>query len=199
MTATAVASGVACGDAATPGGNTVPTADLVVLRQSANADPPGQISFLVPNRIVTERTLRHPDAFNTAYLTIRFPSGSLSVLNGVPLTLADTVRITLEPRTGEYGFTLSPSGLEFTLSNTPTVEFSYGLYGDLSVANGIAAFPTRAAYGEALEIWEEVTIGQWRVARGSSSVGIDAVGSGEKPRSSRPSFVPGTVKPHSSK
>ncbi len=83
--------------------------------------------------------------------------------------------MTVDPRGGSYGFTLSPPGLEFTPSSAPTVDFSYGLYGDLAVADGVQSFADRSAYAAALEVWEEVTIDGWRIARDSSPSGVDAV------------------------
>jgi hypothetical protein len=156
----------------------VPTADLVVLPLAAAAPAPSTVSFYVSNVHPTFQTLHHPDAFNTVYLELQFPSACLSSLNGTPLTVTDSVLVTVEPRAGGYGFTLSPSGLVFTLGNTPSVTFSFARYADASVADTVPSFTDRQAYLAALDVWQEVTVGRWRVARGSSPSGVDEIGAG---------------------
>jgi hypothetical protein len=165
---------VACEDIQLPGGGTVPTAELVILPlQSGAPAVPVAIFWVYNDRLVT-RTLNHQEAQLNPYLRIDFPPNCLSSLNGSPLSVDDSVQVTVEARLGEYGLTLSPSGLEFTLE-TPTVTFFFGRYADLSVIAGEPAFPDEATYLAALEIWEEVTVGQWRVARSSGPAGVDAV------------------------
>ncbi|MDH3495799.1 MAG: hypothetical protein OER21_03490 [Gemmatimonadota bacterium] len=166
----------ACEDLGPIGGTTVPTADLVVLPLAGGAPAASAATFWVSNRTPVVRSLRHPDAFNTLYLELRFPAGCLSSLNGQPLTVNDSVLVTVAPRAGGYGFTLSPSGLVFTLASTPSVTLSYGRYADPSVADGVPTYPDRASYLAALEIWEEATVDRWRVARGSSATGVDELG-----------------------
>lgn len=170
-----LAIGAACGDVLNPVGTTVTRAELLALPLQSAAPPLQTVTFPVRNDMVTVRSLRHADAFGTLFIELRFPQGSLASLNGQPLTTTDTVQITIQPLAGQYGFTLSPSGLAFTLSGTPTVEFSYALYGDFTVADDEPAFADRATYAAALEVWEEVNIDQWRVARGSSVSGVDAI------------------------
>ena len=152
----------------------MPTADLVVLPLQSAAPAVSPATFWVYNDRLVSQFLRHQDAGLNAYLRIDFPPECLSSLNGSPLSVDDSVQVTVEARPGEYGLTLSPSGLEFTLE-TPTVTFFYGRYADLSVIDGEPAFPDEAAYLAALEVWEEVTLGQWRVARASGPAGVDAV------------------------
>jgi hypothetical protein len=168
----------ACETAGGPVDTTVPTADLVVLPLAAGAPAPGTTSVYVSNAHATFATLRHPDAFNTVYLELEFPAACLSSLNGTPLTVTDSLLVTVEPRTGGYGFTLSPSGLVFTLGNTPAVTFSFARYADASVADTVPGFADRQAYLAALDVWQEATVGRWRVARGSSSSGVDEIGAG---------------------
>lgn len=151
----------------------MPTADLVALPVVSGTPQATPATFWVSNRTPVVRALRHPDAFNTLYLEFRFPAGCLSSLNGQPLTTDDSVLVTVSPRPGGYGFTLSPNGLVFTLASTPSVVVSYGRYADPSVADGVPTYPDRASYLAALEIWEEVTVDRWRVARGSSVTGVD--------------------------
>ncbi|HET7039706.1 MAG TPA: hypothetical protein VFH97_07450, partial [Gemmatimonadales bacterium] len=103
-----------------------------------------------------------------------FPEGCLSRLNGQQLSVDDSVLVTVEPRTGGYGLVLSPAGLEFTLE-TPTVTFFYGRYADLSIIDGEPSFPDEASYLDALEVWEEASLGRWRVARSSGPAGVDAI------------------------
>jgi hypothetical protein len=162
----------ACTDVGLPGDQSVPTADLVVLALDAGAPVPVSTTFFVPNGRSTVRTLLHPDQFNTLYLELRFPAGALASLNGQTLTTDDSVQVTVGPLAGGYGFTLSSSGLTFT-ENAPTALLSFGRYADPSA--GIAAFPDREGYLAALDIWNEVALDRWAIARGSGSAGIDEV------------------------
>lgn len=164
----------ACQDVTIPDGGTVPTADLVALPLQAGAPEVLPTSFWVYNGKSVSQVLRHTDQALNAYLRIDFPSGCLSRLDGRALTVTDSVRVTVVPRAGGYGLTLSPAGLEFTLE-TPVVTFFYGRYADPSVADGEPSFPDRASYLAALEVWEEVTIDRWRVARASGPAGVDAI------------------------
>jgi hypothetical protein len=165
---------VGCEDLGLPGGGTVATADLVVLPLQTGAPPVTPQSFYVYNGRPVTRQLTHSDAALNAYLRIEFPPGCLSSLNGTPLSIDDSVFVTVESRAGGYGLTLSPSGLEFTLE-TPTVTFFYGRYADPSVADAEPSFADVAAYLAALEVWEEATVGRWRVARASGPAGVDAI------------------------
>jgi hypothetical protein len=151
----------------------VATADLVVLGLASTAPPPAPAVFYVSNAHAVTRTLRHADGFNTLYLELRFPPAGLSSLDGQPLTLDDSVLVTVEPLDGGYGFTLSPSGLVFTLGAVPTALFSFARYADPSVADGI--FPDRQTYLAALDIWSETSPGRWTVARASGSAGADEI------------------------
>jgi hypothetical protein len=173
-----VAGVVACEDAGPPGDTTVPTSDLVVLPLAASAPAPFPITFYAFNGKPTVQTIRHPDAFNTVYLEVRFPPGCLSSLNGTPLTVTDSLLVTVQPRADGYGFTLSPSGLVFTLGSTPSVTFSFARYADPSVADTIPSFADRQAYLAALDVWQEATVGRWRIARGSSQSGVDEIAAG---------------------
>jgi hypothetical protein len=154
---------------------TVATSDLVVLPLAASAPTPQPVTFYAFNGKPAFQGIHHSDGFNTLYLEVQFPAGCLSSLNGTPLTVTDSVLVTVEPRADGYGFTLSPSGLVFTLGGTPSVTFSFGRYADPSVADTIPGFADRQAYLAALDVWQEVTVGRWRVARGSSPAGVDEV------------------------
>lgn len=167
-----LAAGLACADIGLPGDATVPTADLVVLDLQTTAPAPAAATFTVPNDRATVQTIRHPDPFNTLYLELRFPAGALQALNGAPLGAGDSVEVTVQPLAGGYGFTLSPSGLTFT-GSAPTALLSFGRYADASA--GAAAFGDTDAYLAALELWTEVGLGRWAVARGSGPAGVDEV------------------------
>jgi hypothetical protein len=147
-----------------------------VLPLAASAPPLFPVSFYVSNASPTFHAIRHADAFNTLYIELQFPAGCMSSLNGTPLSVTDSVLVTVEPRAGGYGFTLSPSGLVFTLGSTPSVTFSFARYADATVADTVPSFADRAAYLAALDVWQEVTVGRWRVARGSSPGGVDEIG-----------------------
>jgi hypothetical protein len=170
----AALAAAACEDVTLPGGGTVATADLVILPEQASAPAVSGESFYVRNNQPTTRVLRYQDASLNEYLEIRFPEGCLSRLNGQQLSVDDSVLVTVEPRTGGYGLVLSPAGLEFTLE-TPTVTFFYGRYADLSIIDGEPSFPDEASYLDALEVWEEASLGRWRVARSSGPAGVDAI------------------------
>lgn len=172
----AALTALACGDLGPPGGETVPTADLLLLPLAAGAPAPASASFWVRNDRLRERQLTHPDDFNTPYLELSVPPGTLASLDGVPLAVGDSVLVAVQPWPGAYGLTLSPAGLAFTLDATPTVTFFYGVYGDLGVADGSPHYATRADYAAALGLWYEVTPGRWRATRSSGPAGADAVG-----------------------
>jgi hypothetical protein len=163
----------ACVDVTLPEDATVSTADLVVLPLDAAAPPPQPASFYVTNAAAAVRTLRHPDAFNTLYLELRFAAGGIASLNGQPVGPADSVLVTVTPLAAGYGFTLAPAGLTFTPGIQPTALLSFGRYGDASMADGL--FTSRDAYVAALDIWTEVGVERWSVARNSVATGIDEV------------------------
>ncbi len=175
-TGLAIASVIACGDLDLNGDVTLSTDQLLVLPSQAGAPAVPLASFSVPNPDIVVRRLEHLDPFNTLYMEIRFPEGSLASLNGQPLTATDTVTITIEPRAGGYGMTVSPRGVAFASGATPSVTFAFARYGDLSVANG-SQYATPVAYAAALALWFEVTPGRWRRVSGSGPVPTDAVAS----------------------
>ena len=168
----ALVAGAACTDVGLPGDETVATADLVVLDLAASAPAPPVATFFVPNDRSTIRSIRHPDPFNTLYLELRFPAGSLESLNGTTIGADDSVEITVQPLAGAYGFTLSPSGLSFG-ADAPTALLSFGRYADPS--GGAGLFGATDAYLAALAIWVEVGVDRWAVARGSGPGGVDEV------------------------
>lgn len=160
-------------DVELPDDQTVPTADLLVLGLQGSAPTPQLATFYVPNDRLTVRTIRHPDAFNTLYLELRFPAGALASLNGTTVAAHDSVAVTVQPLAGGYGFTLSPSGLAFTDAGAPSALLSFARYADPST--GAAAFGDTDGYLAALELWAEVGLDRWAVARGSGPAGVDEV------------------------
>jgi len=164
---------LACVDVTVPNDTPVTTGDLVVLGLDPGAPAPTGASFWVTNAGATVRTIRHPDAFNTLYLELRFAAGGLASLGGQPLGPDDSAMVTVTPLSGRYGFTLGPAGLAFTTSAAPTALFSFGRYADPSVANGLFATPD--AFIQALDIWRETGSDEWSVARGSAGAGIDEI------------------------
>lgn len=165
----------ACADVSGPGGGTVATSDLIVLGTQSSAPAPGAQSVLVSNAQATTIILRHSDQALTPYAEIDLPAGSMSSLNGTRLFDTSHVQITVTPRTDGYGVTISPSGLEFTLSVVPTVTFFFARYADPSVAANDPTYADAAAYLAALDVWSEVSIDRWHVANGSGSVGVDEI------------------------
>jgi len=146
---------------------------LVVQRQATAPAVPGA-TFWVANDRTTVRQLQHQDAFNQLFAEVRFVAGALEALDGQPVGPTDSVLVTVEPRAGVYGLAIGPSGLTFASGSRPSVLFSFGRYGDLSVADG-SSYTSRDAYANALDIWEEIGFDRWQVASRSSAAGIDAV------------------------
>jgi hypothetical protein len=130
---------------------------------------PASVSFYVANSRAELRRLPHPDAFNSLYLQVEFPTNALSSLSGTPLGPDDSVLVTLEPEPDGYGVTLRPSGLQFTSGRGPTASFVYAAYGDLSVADRSPTYASRAAYAAALAIWENVGPDRWQSVPGSAT------------------------------
>lgn len=154
---------------------TLATSELLFLRQQANAPAPATTRFFVVNARETRRRVLHPDPFNNPYAEVVFPAGSLESLNGAPIGPGDSVEVTVQPRSGEYGLVLSPGGLEFSAAASPTATFFYGRYGDLSVADASATYPDASAYAAALDLWAEVNLDRWRRTTGTGPSGTDAV------------------------
>lgn len=154
---------------------TLPTADLLVLRIQGSAPSPGSLTFYVSNARPTVRRLVHNDGFNTLYVEVAFPSGALASLSGTPLGAADSAQVTLSPRSGQYGVTLSPAALTFVSGREPEATFSYAVYGDASVADGSATYAMRLDYLRALRLWHEISPGLWQRVSGSGAGGTDEV------------------------
>ena len=166
----------ACEDVLAPL-ESVPLSQLLVLNLQGGTPAASAVSRWIRVGEPTTQviSLHHPDNFNTLFAEVRFPSGSLRALNGTPLTSTDSVLVTVQPTAGRYGVTLSPSGLEVS-GSPPTVRFSYGRYGDFSVADGSPTYADPTDYAAALEVWTEATLDRWRVAPASGSTGTDAIG-----------------------
>lgn len=160
-------------DVTVPNDTPVTTRDLVVLGLDPGAPAPTGASFWVTNAGATVRTLRHPDVNSTLYLRLDFAAGGLASLDGQPLGPDDSALVTVTPLSGGYGFTLAPAGLAFAPGALPTALFSFGRYGDATVADGLFASPE--AYVGALEVWRETGSDRWSVARGSTGAGIDEI------------------------
>jgi hypothetical protein len=166
---------VGCGDAFTPGEEVLTTAELLILPQKSEAPAPEVLSFYVVNSRASVQLMLHPDQFNNLFLELQFSAGSLEAVNGEPVSATDSVLITIQPRPGAYGFTLSPAGLDFAESRRPRATLSYVRYGELSVADASPTYADGASYAAALEIWTETTVNQWLRVPGSSPAGPDAV------------------------
>ncbi len=125
------------------------------------------------NSRATVRVLSHPDGSITAYMQLDVPAGALAALNGQPLGPNDSVMVTVSPRAGLYGFTISPTGLEFVNAFRPTATLFFARYGDFSVVAGSPTYASADAYAAALDIWRSVGIDRWEVAPSSRSSGTD--------------------------
>ncbi len=165
----------ACSDLGLPSSGLLRESELLTLPLRPEAPPLSAATFWVHNSRQTVRRVIHSDAENTPFLELKFPANSLAELGGTPLNQADSILVTVTPRAGRYGFSLSPNNLSFVGSNSPVATFFFGRYGDASVAAGSSTYSGPADYVAALDVWEEITVDQWRVARGSAAVGLDVV------------------------
>jgi hypothetical protein len=150
--------------------------DLIVLSQQSNAPAPPVETVWISNSRRTIVRIIHPDNFNTLYLELTFPTQSLESLNGAPLSSTDSLEVTIAPRQGQYGFDLSPSGIQFNPGSEPTAVFSFSVYGDASAGTSSTTYASSADYVAALDIWNEVTVDQWQIASDPRSTGVDEVG-----------------------
>jgi hypothetical protein len=173
-TALAVACS-ACSDLGPPADTTLRSAELLAVGLAAAAPGVTELSFWVGNARPATYRLIHPDGFNSPYVELAFPSGSLRSLDGTEIGPTDSVRVTVFPEPDGYGLTLRPAGLELTPTALPTARFALAAYGDLSVADGSATYANRSAYASALSLWEEVGIDLWELVPGSRFVTGDNV------------------------
>ena len=164
-----------CSDLALPSEESNSLADLLLLSQQPNAPEPPTVSFWVSNTRQSVERITHPDNFNTLYLQLEFPANSLESLNGSVLGANDSLFVTIDPRPDAYGFTMSPSGIEFVAGASPTATFSFSVYGDATSGAISAAYGSSADFVAALEVWYEATVDRWEIAPGSGSAGADAV------------------------
>jgi hypothetical protein len=165
---------LSCGEEIS-GPTTVATGDLLILAMQATAPTVPPSSFFAYNSRLTTERLLHSDPANTLFMQLNVPARVLSSLNGVPLTLQDSVLLTIQPTAGIYGFTLSPSGLAFTLGEVPTARVSFAVYGDFTVVDDSPSYESAGQYAAALQFWFEVTPGRWRPVTSSRLSGTDAV------------------------
>lgn len=162
-----------CADLVPPEDETAATSDLVVLALAPAAPAASGTTFWVSNQRATTASLYHADAQSNLYLRLQFPAASLRSLDGVTLGPDDSVAVTVQPRSGGYGFTMEPEGLVFADANRPTALFAFGRYGDPTVADGI--FADQTTYLRALDAWAEVGFDRWAVAPGSGPAGVDEI------------------------
>jgi hypothetical protein len=144
-----------------------------VLPLKAGTPAPAGSSFYVSNARATTRNLIHDDGFNTLFVRLEFPTGSLGSLDGAVLGLGDSVLVTVSPEPGLYGIRLGPEGLRFASLGRPLLTFSYARYGDLGVASGSSRYPDAATYARALEVWRESALDRWSSIGGSGTAGSD--------------------------
>ena len=96
-------------------------------------------------------------------------------LGNQPLGSGDSVLVTVQARPGQYGITISPRGLSLSAGSLPTVVFSFGRYGNFTVAGSSTRYASAQEYATALDVWREVTADGWSMATGSRTAGTDAV------------------------
>jgi hypothetical protein len=159
---------VACGAGSDVGGPTgTPRDALLVLPRTDTAPPPARVFAVRNDRLETFR-IEHGDAAGTLFAEFRFTPRSIVRANGLLVCDTCTVLVTVTPLPGLYGFTVGPTHLVFNAAGSPTVSVFYGTYGDLSVHDSSARYPTAADYSAALAVWYERSGGQWDEERNSA-------------------------------
>ena len=153
--------------------------DLAVLVLQSSAPQPVGASFYVYTSKNTVRTFSHPDASLTLYLRATFPAGGLTTIGGSAAASTDSVLVTIQHTAGLYGFTLSVSPTAtFSASNTPTVEFSYGSYGDFTASRAGSRYTASTDYAAALVLWQEQLLDRYDQVVGSGATGGSVPGPG---------------------
>jgi hypothetical protein len=165
----------ACEQVTSVGDLTLSTAELLILPQQVGTPAPSGGSLWVTNALGITKVITHPDPTLTSYLEIDIRAGALASLAGQTLGPDDSVFVAVSPRSGAYGFILTPADLDFTDAFRPSVTLFFARYGDFSVADGSATYSSRDAYAAALDLWEEIGIDRWRTAAESRSSGTDQV------------------------
>jgi hypothetical protein len=167
----------ACGGSDGVGGPTgTPRSALLVLPRTDSAPPPPRTFAVRNDRLETFRWV-HGDAGGTLFAEFRFTPRSILRVGGQMLCDTCTVLVTVSPLPGLYGFTVGPPSLVFNAAGSPTVSVSYGVYGDLSVHDSSARYPSPAAYSAALAIWYETSGGVWDEERNSAHLSATVVAS----------------------
>jgi hypothetical protein len=166
----------ACADLGLVGDDVVDTADLLLLPVQSTAAAIPARTVTVGNLAASAHQLIHSDGFNTVFLELRVPAGALESVDGTPVAPDGVVSVTMQAEPGVYGAVLSPGSLEFTAGQLPTLVFSFGQYGDFSIADGSATYASRLEYETALALWTEVSPGRWTRVPGSGLLGVDEVG-----------------------
>jgi len=131
----------------------------------------------VHNNLLETFRLQHSDAGGTLFAELRFTPRSIVQANGLLVCDTCTVFVTVTPLPGLYGFTIGPAHLVFNAAGSPTVSISFGTYGDLSVHDSSARYPTPADYAAALAIWYERSAGLWEEERNSAHQSATVVAS----------------------
>jgi hypothetical protein len=119
----------------------------------------------------------HSDSMGTLFAEFRFTPHSIVRAGGVTVCDTCTVLVTVTPLAGRYGIAVGPPTLVFSATGSPTVTFSYGVYGDLSVHDSSARYATAAEYSAALAIWYERSPGRWEEERNSAHQSATVVSS----------------------
>lgn len=166
----------ACADLGLVGDDTVGTADLLLLPLQVAAPVVPSRTVTVGNLTASAHQLIHNDGFNSVFLELRVPAGALEAVDGAPIGPDGVVSVTMQAEPGVYGAVLSPATLEFAAGQSPTLVFSFGQYGDFSVADGSTRYASRLEYETALALWTEVSPGRWTRVPGSGVQGVDEVG-----------------------
>ena len=167
ITIAALAALAACAGSEGTGPSGVARADLLALPRTDSAPPP-IATLSVRNDQIQSFDVRHSDSTLTLFAEFTFTPRSIVRAGGVLVCDTCTVVVTITPTPGFYGFTIGPSTLVFRSSNTPTVRFTWGTYGDPSVWSTSPRYASEAAYRLALAVWYEASPGLWHETRSNT-------------------------------
>jgi hypothetical protein len=167
----------ACGKDTTGPLPGVARADLLAVAMFDSAPPFSHNFVSFKKNQLTTFQVKHSDSTQTVLATFTFAPFSIVSRNDTVLADTSTIIVTIDFTPGDYEFTVGPAGLGFNVSSEPTVEVSYGRYGDLSVYTQSARYASAQQFSAAAELWRERTTDHWVMGRNSAHTGLTTVAS----------------------
>lgn len=151
-------------------------AALLALGRDTAAEPGGTLCTF-KNNVLSHCQITHSDSVHTVFAQFTFFPHSVVSRNDTLLADTSTVVLTLTVSPGLYEFTIDPPALVFNETNEPTVDVSFGTYGDPSVYTQSPKYASAAAFIQALGLWHERTADHWFLGRNSALTGPATVSS----------------------